>query len=285
MDVTLVQLRAFVAVVAAGTFTDAAIELRVSQASVSRAIQGLEKATGLVLVNRTSRSLELTRDGRRVLDRARRVLDEVEDLLSPNMSVAREIRLGYAWSALGQHTTTLQRAWLADHPDVTLTLIQSNTATAGLAEGDVDVAILRRPVAGDRFASTVIGTERRYAAVASDDPLARKRSVTLADFSGRIVAVDLRTGTTSSDLWPADVRPAAFRDTRNIDDWLTLVAAGQVVGVTSEATASQHPRAGVVFRPVRDAARIEVHLAWRTLSPPTNLKPLIAATSQLLGET
>jgi DNA-binding transcriptional LysR family regulator len=283
MEVTLVQLRAFAAVVSAGTFTDAAIDLRVSQASVSRAVQGLERALGLSLVTRSSRSIELTTDGRRVLDRARRIIDEVEGLLDTGASTTTEIRVGYAWSALGQHTTLLQRQWSLSAPRVTMTLIQSNTATAGLAEGDVDVAIVRRPVPGDRFDSIVVGTERRYAAIASDDPLARRRTVTLEDFVGRTVGVDLRTGTTTPDLWQAGNHPSGYRDTRHVDDWLTLVAAGQVIGMTSEATAAQHPRKGIVFRPVRDAPRIEVRLAWRRVAPPDGLDRLVAIVDALLA--
>jgi DNA-binding transcriptional LysR family regulator len=282
MGVSLGQLRALVAVVSAGTFTDAAIDLRVSQASVSRAIQGLEAVTGALLLTRTTRSVELTSEGRRVLDRARRILDEVAALEDATDQSRRELRIGYAWSALGRHTTALQREWAVVHPDRSLTLVQSNTPTAGLAEGDVDAAILRRPLSDRRFVSAVIGDERRYAATATDDPLAQRRSLHLDDLAGRVIAVDARTGTTTIDLWAGHAQPAAFRDTHHVDDWLNLVAAGQAVGITTEATRAQHPRTGVTFRLVRDAPPVTVSLAWRRDSPPDALEELLAATRQLL---
>ena len=89
------------------------------------------------------------------------------------------MRVGYAWSALGRHTTTLQRRWSAEHPGSTLVFVQANTTTAGLVEGAADIAVTRRPVNDRRFEAPLIGVERRYAAVATDHPLARRRTVAM----------------------------------------------------------------------------------------------------------
>ncbi len=55
-----------------------------------------------------------------------------------------------------------------------------------------------------------------------------------------------------------------------------MIAAGEAVGITTEATAAQHRRPGVVYRPVRDAAPVEVHLAWWAAGPPPALEPFVA---------
>jgi DNA-binding transcriptional LysR family regulator len=70
MDLEVRQLRCLVAVVDAGTFTDAAIELGVSQAAVSRTVMALERELGVRLLHRTSRSVTPTTAGVRVLARA-----------------------------------------------------------------------------------------------------------------------------------------------------------------------------------------------------------------------
>lgn len=261
-DLDLRWLRALVAVVDEGTFTDAAIALGLSQASVSRAVAALEAALGVRVLQRTTRQVGLTVTGTRVLAHARRVLDEVAALRRAAEDAGAEVRVGYAWAALGRHTTAVQRRWAAEHPGSTMLLVQSHTRTAGLADGTADVAVLRRPVDDPRIATVVVGLERRYAAVASSDPLARRRSVRLADFAGRVIGVDHLTGTTSEDLWPGRDRPAGTREARGVDEWLTLIAAGQAVGITSEATVRQHPRPGVVYRPVGDAPPVPVTLAW-----------------------
>jgi DNA-binding transcriptional LysR family regulator len=196
-----------------------------------------------------------------VVAHARRVLTEVDDLVHAASSGHTQVRVGYAWSALGRHTATFQRRWSHAHPDVDLHLIRINSATAGLAEGSCDLAVVRRPLEDRRFESVIVGLERRLCALAADDPLARRRAVRLADLAGRTLLIDPRTGTTTLELWPPDARPSTA-EIHDIDDWLTQISAGASVGVTAESTAHQYPRPGVVYRPVRDAEPIAVRLAW-----------------------
>ncbi|ALV37260.1 LysR family transcriptional regulator [Streptomyces sp. CdTB01] len=262
MDVEIRQLRCLVAIVDEGTFTDAAIALGVSQAAVSRTLASLERALGVRLLRRTSRTVTPTVAGQRVLRHARRVLGEVSDLVHAATSDRDELRVGYAWSALGRHTPAFQRRWARVHPGTDLHLIRVNSATAGLAEGLCDLAVVRRPLGQDRrFDSAIVGLERRLCALSCDDPLARRRSVRLADLADRTLLVDRRTGTATADLWPPDARPAT-EETHDVDDWLNVIAGGRRIGVTAESTAHQYPRPGVVYRPVRDAEPVAVRLAW-----------------------
>ena len=70
----LKQLRCLVAIIDTGSFTDAALELGVSQAAVSRTLAGLEDVLGVRLLHRTSRSIAPTTAGVQVLARARVLL-------------------------------------------------------------------------------------------------------------------------------------------------------------------------------------------------------------------
>ncbi|MFF7314111.1 LysR family transcriptional regulator [Streptomyces sp. NPDC008137] len=261
MNVELRQLRCLVAIVDEGSFTDAAIALGVSQAAVSRTLASLERALGVRLLRRTSREVSPTGAGLRVLGHARRVIAEVDDLVQEATSGHATLRVGYAWSAVGRHTLAFQRRWAETRPETELRLVRVNSATAGLAEGACDLAVVRRPLDDRRFDSAIVGLERRLCAMASDDPLARRRSVRLADIGGRTLLIDRRTGTTTTQLWPADSRPAT-QATHDVDDWLTSISLGRCVGMTAESTAHQYPRPGIVYRPVRDAEPIAVRLAW-----------------------
>ncbi|KOV82889.1 LysR family transcriptional regulator [Nocardia sp. NRRL S-836] len=269
------HVRAFVAVVDAGTFTDAARELGLTQASVSRSVAALETTLGVRLLQRSTRHVALTAVGTQVLAGARRVLDEVAHLHRIAAQSLTELRIGYAWSALGKHTRRVQKAWATAHPGLPLVFVQSNSPTAGLAEGTADVAVVRRALDDPRFETALLGTERRYGVVATDNPLARKRSLELADLARYSLAVDDRTGTTTLDLWQPGTAPAVVRNTHSVDEWLTLIAAGQAVGMTSEATASLNPRPGVAYRALRDAPPIAVWLAWWKDQPPRHLTDLI----------
>jgi DNA-binding transcriptional LysR family regulator len=275
MDAEVRQLRALLAVVDSGSFTAAADQLLTSQASVSRTIAGLERTIGARVLRRTTREVGLTPIGAQVVGHARRVLEEIAAIGRAADQARADLRVGYAWAALGRHTTAVQRRWSDSHPNSALVFVQSRTATAGLAEGTADVSVLRRPLDDVRFRTALLGVERRYAAVAADDPLARRRSVSLNDFAGRTVAVDAATGTTSEQLWSASTAPPTTRQVGGVEDWLTVIAAGQAVGLTAEATTNQHPRPGVVYRPVRDAPPVPVWLAWWADSPPANLETLL----------
>lgn len=280
MGVELRQLRGLVAVVDAGTFTDAAIELGVSQAAVSRGLMALEQELGVRLLHRTSRSVVPTTAGVRVLARARQVLAEVDELVSEATSGHSRLRIGHAWSALGRSTTEFQRRWAAEHPGIELQLVRTNTATGGLAEGLCDLAVVRTQIDLRRFAHVTVAQEPRYAALPADDPLARKRSLTLDQLQDHTLVIDDRTGSTTVDLWPEDARPR-IEYTHDVDDWLASIASGGHAGVTPQATTTQYRRDGVVYRPLRDAPPVDVHLIWHRQDPHPATDAAVALITEL----
>lgn len=285
MDWSLRALRIFVAAVEAGSFTDAAIALRVSQASVSRTIASLEKQVGDPLLRRLPHGCEPTPTGQQLLPHIRRLLAEADRLTGFVQTRHGVLRLGYAWAALGRHTLALQRVWAAEHPTRELHLIRHNSATAGLLEGACDVAIVRRPVDGRRFDSTIVGLERRVVAFASDDAAwARRRRVSMAEVAERTIIIDPRTGATSADLWADAPRVPHFAESSDVDEWLDAIAAGRGVGTTSEATAQHHARPGIAFRPIKDGPRIAVWLTWWRDHPPEGLADLINAVTGLYAD-
>ena len=284
MNLELRHLRSLVAVAEAGTFTDAAISLGTSQASISRSVATLERTLGVRFFQRTTRSVTPTVAGKRIIDHARRVLDEARLLEETARDHAGELRVGYAWSALGSRTIALQRRWEEANPEVQLIWVQANSPTAGLAGGSVDLAVVRRRLNDLRFTETLVGEERRYAAVAASDPLARRRFLRMADFAGRTIAVDSRTGTTVEDLWGPETRPSSVRLVQGVDDWLTLISTGKAMGMSSEATAVQYPRPGVVYKTVRDAPPISVFLASWKDDPSVLIADFARLTRQAFAE-
>jgi DNA-binding transcriptional LysR family regulator len=201
-----------------------------------------------------------------VLARARQLLAGADDLVREATTGHTRLRIGHAWSAMGRHTREFQRRWAARYPDVELQLIRTNSGTGGLAEGMCDLAVVRTPPDERRFASAVVGEERRYCAMAADDPWAQRRSIRLDEVRDRTLLIDRRTGTTTTDLWPAGSGPAV-EHTQDIDDWLAVIASGRCVGITPESTVTQYRREGIVFRPLRDAAPVSVLFIWRRHDP------------------
>src|ERR1700722_79374 len=201
MDLELRHLRCLVAIVDSGTFTDAAIELGISQAAVSQNLMSLERILGVRLLHRTSRNITPTTAGVHALVQARQVLAAAENLVSGAATGHTKLRVGHAWSAMGRHTREFQHRWAVRYPGVELHLIRTNSATGGLAEGLCDIAVLRTAVNSKRFASAIVGQEGRYCALAADDPWARRRSIKLAEVPQRTLLIDHPTGTTTSHQW------------------------------------------------------------------------------------
>ncbi|WP_422389824.1 LysR family transcriptional regulator [Arthrobacter sp. N1] len=281
MDIELRHLRSFVSVIDTGTFTDAGIELGISQTAVSRNVAALESILLVRLLHRTTRTVDLTPDGERVLRHARRALAVVGDLRQDAVAGLSTLRVGYAWSALGRHTPEFQRRWAEALPHHELRLTRINTPTAGLAEGTSDVVILRRLPDVANLDLVLIGTEKRYCAMAVGDPLAAKRTVTLAHAAAAPLAIDHRTGSTQLDLWPDAGQPRQTIPTTDVDDWLTVISSGKARGVTAQSTAHQYRRQGLTYRPIRDAAPVPVYAAWTRTDPPAILQDIIVLLAGL----
>jgi len=78
MDI-FANMRAFVATVDSGSFSQAARELNASKATISKQVAALEDHLRVRLLHRTTRKLNLTDEGRIFIDRARTILDDLED--------------------------------------------------------------------------------------------------------------------------------------------------------------------------------------------------------------
>ncbi|GIE37929.1 LysR family transcriptional regulator [Actinoplanes lobatus] len=280
MTAELRHLRAFLAIAAEGSITRAAARLHLTQPALSRTLRQLEEHLGVGLVDRSTHHLELTPAGEAFRARAAAAVAAVDEALDPARAGTWPLRLGHAWSALGEHTTTLLRAWQETHPHIPLRLLRVDDRTAGLAQGRTDAAVLRDPGETPGIHTELLTTEQRVAAVPADSDLARHPSLTLTDLADWAIAINTVTGTTSLDLWPPDATPAITVEVANTDDWLAAISAGRTAGVTSTATAAMHPHPAVTYLPLTGARPIELHLAWR--EPPTH--PAVPALATLLRD-
>jgi DNA-binding transcriptional LysR family regulator len=98
-----------------------------------------------------------------------------------------------------------------------------------------------------------------------------------------------REASTATDSGPRNSSVTAtrprIRETRDIDDWLAIIAAGDGVGVTPEGTTAQYRRDGVVFRPLRDAPLVPVQMIWRQHDPHPSTHAAIALLTELYGQS
>jgi DNA-binding transcriptional LysR family regulator len=284
MTADLRHLRAFLAIADEGTITGAAARLNLTQPALSRTLRQLETHLGLRLVDRSTHHLHLTPAGLTFRERASAAVAAVDEVLDPARAGTWPLRLGHAWGALGEHTTALLRRWRDDHPEVALEVMRFDDDTsAGLASGRVDVALLRTRLDGPGIRAEALAPEPRLAAVPSGTRLADREHLTLADLATRPIAINAVVGTTTMDLWPAGHTPTETVVVANTDDWITAIAGGRAVGVTTVATRWMRPHPGVTYLPLTDAPPVDVYLAWREPRTHPAVGDLLALVRELAG--
>jgi molybdate transport repressor ModE-like protein len=140
------QLATLVAIADHGSFSAAARALYTVQSNVSGHIARLERELGVVLVDRQRGGL--TDEGIAVVERARRVMHELEDIAADMASrgdvVAGDTRLG----AIGTTARWLLPQMSKRHPGVRITIAEGNTTNLvpRVASGLLDAAIVHLPI-------------------------------------------------------------------------------------------------------------------------------------------
>lgn len=176
------QLRYFVAVAERLHFGRAAEALHISQPPLSRAIRALEARLGVALFARTRRKVELTPEGARLLEEARRILAQLERTVMElrGMAAGEQGRLRIGFVSLADYGVLpgLLKAYKSARPGVTLALREmlSPEQSAALAAGELDFGLLLPPVPEAQVLEhLVVQRERFVAALPSRHRLATER--------------------------------------------------------------------------------------------------------------
>ena len=181
------QLRYVVAVARARNFSRAAEQCHVSQPSLSQQIQKLEEELGERLFDRMKREAKLTAHGEAFLPRALRILEEVNLARREASDAHRLLRGRLIVGVLPTIAPYLLPAVLGDFakrfPSVEIVAQEETTALLlKLANAcEIDFAVASRPIQDRRMEVQDLFTEELRLALPPRHPLARKRTVRLAD--------------------------------------------------------------------------------------------------------
>jgi DNA-binding transcriptional LysR family regulator len=269
LDLRLVEY--FVAVAEELHFSRAAERLHIAQPSLSQQIRRLEQQLGVRLLERTSRSVQLTPAGEALLREGRRTLEQSRRAVGAARAAGQErITVGFYGSAGGVMLARSMRSFTEAWPTVEVSIRDLLLGSLDqIITGEVDVAFTRLLPGQADLALEVLAREPRVAALPASDPLASRASLEFADLGDRRFIVNPAFDETGPPArWLAEQRRHGLpgkvaAEAASIQEILTLVASGQGVCLLPGLAASQSQRPDVTYVPVRDADPAVVSLAWR----------------------
>ena len=182
------QLRYFVAVAETGNFTRASERSRVAQPSLSQQIMKLEGEVGHKLFHRLGRKAVLTEAGTAFLDRAKRILFEVENAtkeLGDHPSLGRRITVGAVQTVMPYLITPLIGQARESHANLLIDAqedFRSNLVRA-VVDGDLDLAVVPLPVKEHRISVEPLLTEPLLLVVGKNHPIATRTSINVNDLA------------------------------------------------------------------------------------------------------
>jgi LysR family hydrogen peroxide-inducible transcriptional activator len=182
------QLRYAVAIADTGNFTRAAERSNVTQPSLSQQILNLEREIGHKLFHRLGRKAVLTEAGAVFLERARRILFEIENAskeLSDHPSLDRKITVGAVPTVAPYLLVPLIARCRVDLPNLTIHLREDfrSDLVRAVIEGDLDLAIVPLPVKDHRLSIEPLMTEPLLLIVAKNHPFASRSEITVNDLA------------------------------------------------------------------------------------------------------
>lgn len=138
------QLRTFLAVVAEGTVTDAAIAVELAPSSVSEQVRALERSLGVGLFTRGPDGMRLTAAGERMATWARRLLDQAEDARRDVTGGTSVVRMGSLESLAATRIPAILTRLARRRPEtaVEVSLLNRREILTSVATGAVDAGLL-----------------------------------------------------------------------------------------------------------------------------------------------
>jgi DNA-binding transcriptional LysR family regulator len=288
------HLRYFIAVAEEEHFTRAAERLHMAQPPLSQAIRQLESELAVQLLERTTRRVTLTAAGQAYLERARSILDDLADASEHVRRVAAglvgHLVIGCVGSVTYSLLPQLSRGLAAELPGVDFAfrgeMLVPDQVTA-LREGQIDVALLRPPVADLGLTVEPVRQDRLAVALPEAHPLAAVSQVRVKQLAGnelivhsasrRSVMYDVALGL----LRDAGIEPQIRHEVGETSTLVTLVAGGLGIAIVP-APVSALQLEGVVYRPlVQPAATVSLAVAHRSDRHEPHLARAVSVIRQL----
>jgi DNA-binding transcriptional LysR family regulator len=274
-DPSVHQLRLFLALAEELHFGQAARRMFISQPAFSRQITALERRMGIGLLERSTRRVELTPEGRALLPVARAAVEAADRLRQAVdlqvRRVSRRLRVGFIGAeAAMPYTQEILGEFRARNPESVVEMCGLDFAgqVEALRSGEVDVAFLRSPLPAG-ISTLQLAVESRVVCLPAGDPLLTlQRPVGLGDLADRVF-VDVAGPSVRGwwDHWTVNPRPdgTAVRygpAVTDLESLLLAVAQGEGIALLPAGVRELYPRPGLAYADVPGLPPVAAALAW-----------------------
>ncbi|OZI17280.1 LysR family transcriptional regulator [Bordetella genomosp. 7] len=284
-EISLDRLRTLVAIADLGSFAAAAQHLHLAPPTVSLHIAELERRLGAPLLTRQRGNVRPSAVGEMLVERARRLLAEVEatldDVGRQVQGLAGRVRLGASTGAIAHLLPHALERLRAQHPDidVQIAVLTSQETLTRLSQGKLDIGLVALPQAP--VAGLAIRPWRRDPVLAflpaHWQPPARvtpawlaQRPLILNDASTRLSRL------TAEWFAQGGCRPTPRIKLNYNDAIKSLVAAGYGATLLPHEAGAPQWDARIAMRPLRPAV-------WRELGIAHHVQPVERATRHVLN--
>ncbi len=260
MDITLRQIKYFVAAAEMGQIVGAANVLNISPSSITESIKELERNTGVSLITRHRRGINLTFDGYRFLQHCYNINASVSDaeyaLKNSFTDISGDLSLGITVTVAGYFLAPLLARFARTFPQIKVKLFEysRDKVEEMLLEDKLDLAVLLvSNVSNPGLSTETFISSKRRLWTSVNSPLSQNKNITLEDILKEpyIQLMIDEAGTTHMSFWHQyNSKPQIIFRTKSIE------AVRSMVGVRSGVTILSD----LVYRPWSlEGDRIEAH--------------------------
>lgn len=270
------QLRAFVAIAEAKTFTAGARRVNVTQAAISMQIRQLEDELTMPIFTRTPRRVILTEAGEWLLTRARKILTEHDSALAEISELAGaeygRLRIGSASAMFAtQQLPTIMQKLRETFPNAELT-VNSGTSAAlvdKIMHGEIDTAFISFPVENSNVICDLLFSDEIVAIAHPSHHLRGEKFISAATLAGEKLILGERGGNTRrmiDEFFNAsNVRPNVVMELSRQEAINQMVENNLGVGIAGAKTVAKEIREGKLISWLIEGAEIKWELGLARL--------------------
>src|SRR5690606_1084712 len=187
INISLKQIKAFIAIAETGSFTEACALLHLSQPALSIAIRNLEETLGGKLIARTTRALGLTPEGEVFLPVARRLLMDWDNALNDIHSLFAKrrgkLRIAAMPSFATSHLPMILRRYHHQYPNISVSVedVVAESVVEQVRSGKAEIGVaFMPPDSGEDLEFKSLFRDRFVAVLPPGHPLTEHKTVSWA---------------------------------------------------------------------------------------------------------